>query len=366
MDYKSLARENILTIEPYKPGKSIDEIKEAYGLDNVIKMASNENPLGPSSKAKHAISEYLNNIHLYPLGDIRYLRRALSKKLKVNGDELIFGNGSDDIIEMLLLTFLKKGEHVLSAHPSFSEYILMSTVVGSFCKLVPLERNFVYNLDSIKKSIDSNTKIIFLCNPNNPTGTYFNKSEFVKFMDNVSPEKIVVLDEAYAEYAEAEDFPVGFQLRKNYNNLVIMRTFSKAYGLAGLRVGYAVADRAIVALMNRVRQPFNVNSLAQVAAIAALEDDMHLDKTISLNLEGKHYLYMELDKLYIKYIRSEANFIFIDVIDGLKVSEKLLKEGIIVRYMGAHFHEYIRVTIGTMRDNEIFIDKLKKVMGEVI
>ncbi len=366
MDYKKLARENILSIEPYQPGRSIDEIKELYGLNSIIKIASNENPLGASPNAKDAITKYLNNIHLYPLGDIRYLRRALSEKLGVDGDELIFGNGSDDLIEILLLTFLKDGEHTLTVQPSFSEYLLMSMAVGSFCKLVPLEEKFAYNLDTLNKAIDSNTKIIFLCNPNNPTGTYFGKNEFSRFMDNVSSEKIVVLDEAYAEYVEAGNFPDSFQMRKNYKNLVIMRTFSKAYGLAGLRVGYAVADREIVSLMNRVRQPFNVNSLAQVAAIAALEDDIHLKRTFNLNLEGKHYLYEELDKLDIKYIRSEANFILIDVIDGLKVSDKLLREGIIVRYMGKQLHRYIRVTIGSMSDNELFIEKLKKVIGEII
>lgn len=365
MDYKSLARENILSIEPYKPGKSIDEIKELYGLDNVIKMASNENPLGSSPHAIDAINKYLHNIHLYPLGDIRYLRRALSKKLKVDGDEIIFGNGSDDLIEILLLTFLKNGEHTLSVQPSFSEYLLMTMVAGSFCKLVPMEKDFAYNFDKIFNAIDKYTKIIFLSNPNNPTGTYFNNKDFIEFMNNLSPEIIVVLDEAYAEYAEAEDFPVSFQLRKDYKNLVIMRTFSKAYGLAGLRVGYAVAEKDMITLMNRVRQPFNVNSLAQVAAIAALEDEGHLEKTFNLNLEGKHYLYEALDKLNIKYIKSETNFIFINVLDGLKVSEKLLKEGVIVRYMGEQLHKYIRVTIGLSKENEIFIDKLKHIMGEV-
>lgn len=366
MDYKKLARENILSIEPYQPGKSIDEIKELYGLNSIIKMASNENPLGAPPHAKNAITKYLNNIHLYPLGDIRYLRRALSEKLGIDGDELIFGNGSDDLIEILLLTFLKDGEHALTVQPSFSEYSLMSRVVGSFCKLVPLEENFDYNFDAIVTSIDKCTKIIFLSNPNNPTGTYFNNKEFIKFMNKLSPEKIVVLDEAYAEYVEAEDFPVSFQLRKDYKNLVIMRTFSKAYGLAGLRVGYALANPDIINLMNRARQPFNVNSLAQVAAIAALEDDMHLKRTINLNLEGKYYLYKALDKMNLTYIKSEANFILIDVLDGLKVSEELLKEGVIVRYMGEYLHRYIRVTVGLKEENEIFIEKLKKVMGEII
>jgi histidinol-phosphate aminotransferase len=365
MDYKKLARENILDIEPYKPGKSIDEIRELYGLKEIIKMASNENPLGASTQAINAINKYLQNVHLYPLGDARYLRRALSNKWSIDSSELIFGNGSDDLIEILLLTFLKQGEHTLSVDPSFSEYMLMSKAVGSFCKLVPLDVNFSYNFDSILRAIDKNTKIIFLTNPNNPTGTYFNNRDFTKFMDSISLDVIVVLDEAYAEYAEAEDFPQSLQLRHKYQNLVIMRTFSKAYGLAGLRVGYAIADREVISLMNRVRQPFNVNSLAQVAAIAALEDDLHLRKTITLNLEGKAYLYGELDKLKIKYIRSEANFILMDVIDGAKVSEALLKEGIIVRYMGAHLHSYIRVTIGLPRDNEIFICKLKKIMGDI-
>ena len=366
MDYKKLARENILSIEPYVPGKSIDEIKELYHLTEVIKMASNENPIGPSQKAREAIVDYLSKIHLYPISDAPYLRRVLSEKLGINTDEIIFGNGSDDLIEILLLTFLKNGEHTLTISPTFSEYFLMTKVVGGECRFVPLEKDFTYNFDRLSTSVNEHTKIIFLSNPNNPTGTYFNSSDFIRFMENVPSDKIVVLDEAYAEYVEAEDFPKSFHLRKRFNNLVIMRTFSKAYGLAGLRVGYAVAEKDIISLMNKVRQPFNVNSLAQVAACAAIGDESHLEKVFKMNLEGKYYLYRAFDRMKLDYIKSQANFMLVNVGDGLKVSEELLRNGIIVRYMGQQLREYIRVTVGTMEENEVFIKKLEKIIGEIV
>jgi histidinol-phosphate aminotransferase len=366
MDYRKLARENILSLEPYIPGKSIDEIKELYNVTEIIKMASNENPIGPSPKACEAIVNNLSKIHLYPLSGSPYLRNILSEKLGINTDEIIFGNGSDDLIEILLLTFLKQGEHALTVSPTFSEYFLMTKAVGGECRFVPLERDFTFNFDRLNELINKYTKVIFLANPNNPTGTYFNSSYFIRFMENVSSAKIVVLDEAYAEYVEAEDFPKSFHLREKFKNLVIMRTFSKAYGLAGLRVGYAVANKNIIALMDKVRQPFNVNSLAQVAACAAICDENHLKKIFKMNLEGKYYLYSSFDRMGLDYIKSQANFILVAVGDGLKVSEGLLKEGIIVRYMGQQLHEYIRVTVGTMEENEIFIKKLMKVMGETI
>ncbi|MDY6821419.1 MAG: histidinol-phosphate transaminase, partial [Deferribacterota bacterium] len=325
--YNRLVREDVLSIEPYKPGLSTSEVIDLYGLNKVIKMASNENPLGTPKKSKDAIVKFLDNLHIYPLGDARYLRRAISDKFNIDQDEIVFGNGSDDLIEIILLTFLRSGEHALSISPSFSEYYLISKIVGSFCKKVRLSASFEYDFDRIIQHIEKNTKIIFLANPNNPTGTYFNESALITFLGRVDKDKIIVLDEAYREFAEASDFPKSLDLLANFKNLIIMRTFSKAYGLAGLRVGYGITSKEIADLLNRVRQPFNVNSLAQVAAIAALDDKEHLEATYNNNIEGKYYLYSELNKLGYRYIKSEANFILIDVKDGKRVFENLLKEG---------------------------------------
>lgn len=364
INYESAIKENIKTIIPYKPGMSADEVKRLYGLERVIKLASNENPLGVSQLVKKALIEKLDGLNIYPSGDVRFLREKLAYKLGVAKEELIFGNGSNEIIELLFKAFVNTGEGSLSVSPSFSEYGLIAQGGGSFCKYIDLDDDFTFNFDKIKVNLDKNIRLVFLSNPNNPTGTYFNEENLIAFLDSIDDNILVVLDEAYAEFADAGDFPDAIQLQKKYPNIIIMRTFSKAYGLAGLRVGYAIGNKKAIDYLNRVRQPFNVNSAAQIAAFTALDDTDFLRRTIKNNREGKVYLYKEFKNLNLHYFETQANFILVDVGFGQKVFEALLKEGVIVRYMGEALSRYIRVTIGNMEENMCFIDKLRKSLKE--
>jgi len=265
-----LPRKAILNAKPYQPGKPIEEVKRELGLKDVIKMASNENPLGPSPKAVTAIRKYLGNINRYPEGGCFYLRQAVAKKLKIKPEQLIFGNGSDELIELTLKAFVNEGDEVIVASPTFLMYEVASTAHGAKIKVVPM-RYFKYDLKAIKDAIAKNTKIIFIANPDNPNGTYVTKYELENFLKDLSDETIVFLDEAYFDFAEEQDYPNGLNYLEK-NNLIVTRTFSKAYGLAGLRVGYGVSSPEIIKYMEAVRDPFNVNSLAQIGAMGALKD----------------------------------------------------------------------------------------------
>lgn len=364
IDYKKLAGENILKLVPYQPGKPIKEVERELKVKKAIKLASNENPLGIPEKAKKAVIENLDEMNRYPLGDAFYLRKKLSEKLNISGKNLIFGTGSNEIIELLIRTFVKAGETVLSFAPSFSVYGIIAQASGSSCTWVNMTEDFRVDFDSIKKAITEKTRIIFLSNPNNPTGTYFTEEELLNFLDDIRDDIIVALDEAYVEYVDANDFPDSMKLLKRYKNIVIMKTFSKAYGLAGFRIGYAIADEVAIDMLNRVRQPFNVNMLAQIAAEAALDDIDFLRRSIKVNREGKLYLYKVFEELGLKYFPTQANFILVEVGDGKKVFEELLKEGVIVRYLGPNLSKYIRVSIGLEKENKIFAIALKKVMGK--
>jgi histidinol-phosphate aminotransferase len=363
IDYKKLAGKNIVELVPYKPGKPVKELERELGIANSIKLASNENPVGPSPKALAAITELMPELSRYPLGDAFYLRETLAKKLGVSGDKLIFGTGSNEIIELVIRTFLKDDEHVLSPAPSFSVYGIISQAAGFSCKWVPVKLDFKFDFQALADAIEDKTRIIFLANPNNPTGEFFTKAELEGFLKKVPEDVIVVMDEAYVEYVDADDFPETVDLLKDYRNLFVMRTFSKAYGLAAIRVGYAIADEEAIDLLNRVRQPFNTNMVAQVAAKAALEDSAHLETVLKENKDGKEFLYAEFEKLGLSYVPTQANFILVKVGEGEKVFNELLKKGVIVRYLGPGLAEYVRVSIGTKEENEIFIAKLKEVLA---
>jgi len=362
IDYKKLAGENIAELVPYKPGKPIKELERELGISNSVKLASNENPVGPSPKALQAITDLMPELSRYPLGDVFYLREALAAKLGVSGDKLIFGTGSNEIIELVIRTFLKDDEHVLSPAPSFSVYGIISQAAGFSCNWVPVKSDFKFDFEALAGAINKKTRIIFLANPNNPTGEFFTKAELEGFLKKVPSDVIVVMDEAYVEYVDAADFPDTLELMKDYRNLFIMRTFSKAYGLAAIRVGYAIGDEEAIDLLNRVRQPFNTNMVAQVAAQAALADEDHLKKVLKENKDGKEYLYAEFEKLGLSYVPTQANFILVNVKDGEKVFNELLKKGVIVRYLGPGLAEYVRTSVGTKEENEIFIEKLKEVL----
>ncbi|MCK4436768.1 histidinol-phosphate transaminase [bacterium] len=358
---KQLVRENILEIEPYPPGKPIKEVERELGIKEAVKMASNENPLGPSPKALEAMRQAISDTNLYPDGSAYYLKRALAEHLNVGEENIILGNGSDEIIRMIVETFLNEDEEAVIAQPAFIIYQIAVKVMNGKCRIVNL-RNFTHDLVAMGKAVNDKTKLVFIANPNNPTGTMVSDEEVGTFMNKISDEVIVVFDEAYYEYIIRDDFPQTINYVRQGRNVITLRTFSKIYGLAGLRIGYGVAREDLIRDMNRVRQPFNTNCLAQVAALAALKDKEHIERSSSINREGKDFIYEELDKLKISYVPSEANFILIDLKqDGKAISQKLMQEGIIVRPMGMYgLPDFIRVTIGTIQQNEKFIKALEE------
>ena len=359
---RDLIRPNIVNIQPYPPGKPIEDVKREFGLKEVIKMASNENALGPSPKAIEAIKKAANTVSLYPDGNAYYLKQKLAQKLGVNADEILLGNGTDEVIRVITETFLNPGEEVVIAWPGFVVYSIATDVMDGTLKRTPL-RNYTHDLEAMLKAVTNKTKLIFIANPNNPTGTMVNKDEVESFMKKVPEDVIVVFDEAYYEYAN-EDFPQTFQYFKQGRNVIILRTFSKIYGLAGLRVGYGIARKEMLVEMNRVRQPFNVNRIAQVAAIAALDDSEHVKKSIAMNEEGKKFLYKEFESMGLEYVPTAANFILVNVErDGRKVYEQLLKEGVIVRPVDNYdLPNFLRVTICKPSENKKFVESLKKVL----
>ncbi len=358
----SLVRKHILGIDPYQGGKPIEEIKRQLGLKDVIKLASNENPLGASPKAVRAIKDNLSKINRYPDSNGFYLKRKLARSLNLEPANFVLGNGSDELIDIIIKTFVEEDEHILTADGTFLEYKIISQVKGRIVITVPL-RYFRYDLAAIRKKITKKTKLIFISNPNNPTGTYVTRLELEDFMRGLPQNIILVLDEAYDTFIDVNDFPSSLGYIRN-RNLIVLRTFSKAYGLAGLRVGFAAARPEFTSYMEIARQPFNVNLLAQVAATAALDDKKFLNKTRKVILEGKSYLYDELSKLGVAYVPSVTNFILFDAgRDCVAVFKEMLKYGVIVRDMKQYgFKNLIRVTIGTKKENQRFIQVLKKVL----
>jgi len=361
-DFEKLAGENISSLIPYKPGKPLKELERELGISEAIKLASNENMMGVPELAKQAVKEHLDEMNFYPLGDAFYLKKKLARMLNISPERLIFGTGSNEIIELLIRTFTKEGESILSYFPSFSVYGIIARAAGIKCKWVPVKDDLYVDFDKIKEAMDESVRIVFLANPNNPTGTYISAEQLEDFVEYVDENTLIALDEAYVEYVDAPDFPHTFKLLEKYPNLISMRTFSKAYGLAGFRIGYAIGHEKCIDMLNRVRQPFNVNMVAQIAAEAALDDKDFLRSSIKNNREGKRYLYKEFERLGLKYIETQSNFILVNVGDGEEVFNKLLTEGVIVRFLGQALKEYVRVTIGTPEQNKIFIDKLSKVL----
>ena len=359
-----MVNSKILEITPYQPGKPIEEVKRELGLKEVIKLASNENPLGPSPKAVSALRNALAKINRYPEGSCFFLRRALSKKLKLKPGNLIFGNGSDEIIDIIIKTFTGINDEILTGDVTFLEYKIIAQQNGRKAVSVPL-KDFKYDLTALKAGITSKTKVIFIANPNNPTGTYINKQEVADFLSGLPDNILVVFDQAYLEFAGKKDFPGALDYLKQNKNIIILRTFSKIYGLAGLRIGYAIAREEFIRHLERCRQPFNVNSLAQAAAQAALADRAFVQRTQKLVRVEKRYLYKELSGLTLKFVPSAANFILMDLgRDGLQTAKEFLKRGVIVRDMKQYgLENFIRVTIGTNKENKKFIKELKNILN---
>jgi len=361
---KQLAKKHILKIKPYKPGKPIEELKRELGLKKVIKLASNENALGPSKRVILSIAGSLSNLNRYPDGGCFYLKKALSKKFRLKPENFIIGNGSDEVIIFAIRAFLKPGEEVIIARPTFLVYEIASKVENARIKYIPL-KNFKYDLVSIKKAVTKKTKLIFIANPDNPTGTYVNKNEVKAFLSGLRKDVIVFFDEAYYEFArELSDYPQTLKLLKA-RNVIITRSFSKIHSLAGLRIGYGMANKTLIEAMEKVREPFNVNSLAQAGALAALEDTRHVSKSVKMAKSGKKFIYSQLQSLGLSYIPSATNFVLVRIgKNAQKLYNRLLKRGVIVRYMAAwKLKDFIRVTIGTNRENQTFINTLKDIYG---
>lgn len=356
-------REAINNIKPYSPGKAIEEVKKELGLDKVYKMASNENPLGPSPMALQAIRNNMEDIHIYPDGSSLLLKEALAGKNDIEVEQIIVGNGSDEIIKLLGESFLEEGDTIIMGDPSFSEYDYIGNLMGAKVKKVPLV-DFAFDLELVLDSLDDSVKIIALCNPNNPTGTVIGKDALIDFIEKVPQNIIVVLDEAYKEYA-GQDFYSGLNfIKEGNNNVLVLNTFSKIYGLAALRVGYGMGSESLISWILRAKEPFNVNVLAQVGAKAALSDTEHVRKSIELNESGKEYLFKEFSSRGFISSPSGANFIWVDIKqDSKKVFDGLLKKGIVIRpgcVFGAETH--IRVTIDKPEVNRYFIEMLDDVM----
>lgn len=361
--FKLKVSRDIASLVPYPPGKPIEELERELGIKGSIKLASNENPLGPSKKALDAVSMALANLHRYPDGSCFYLNEKLSAKLGVSGDELIFGNGSNEIIELLIRTYLKPGGEAVMGDPSFAVYPLAIQAAGGKAVAVPLTKDFRHDLPGMAKAVTKKTRLVFIANPNNPTGTMVTQDEFSAFMDDIPPEVIVCVDEAYFEFVTSADFPKTLDFIREGRAVVALRTFSKIYGLAGLRVGYGVADKEIISYMHRVRQPFNVNSLAQAGAMAALDDDEHLQKTQKNNRDGLKFLFAELAALGYPCVPTHANFFLVKAGDGRAVYQALLKKGVIVRPMASYnMPGYIRVTVGLPEENRRFVAAFSEVV----
>ena len=352
---------HVYNITPYQPGKPIEEVKREFRLKDVIKLASNENPFSPPDKVISAIEAALPYINRYPDGDCFYLKKKLAKKLKVSAKNLVFGNGSDEILDLIAKAFLNpRQDEIITSDITFLEYKITGQIYGARVKEVPL-RNFKYDLAAIKKAINKRTKIIFIANPNNPTGTYVGKKQFEDFLVSIPENIIVVYDEAYEEFVGADDFPRGLKYYKE-ENFIALKTFSKVYGLAQLRIGYAVTSEEFIDALNRVRQPFNVNAIAQAAAIAVLDDEGYVKRVQEAVRSGKKFLYAKLDEMGIDYVPSVTNFILVSV--KKDVFQPLLKSGVIVRPMDMYgLKGFIRVTIGTQVENEKFIKALRAVIA---
>ena len=354
----------IRELTPYEPGKPIDELEREYGITDSIKLASNENPLGPSPRAMAAVRKAIANAHRYPDGGTFHLRRRLAEKFGMRPEEFILGNGSNEIIELIVRTFVRPGDEVVMADQAFVIYRMVAQAAAATPRIVPL-KNFTHDLEAMAAAVTRRTRVIFLANPNNPTGTIYRREAWEAFLSALPHRVVVVADDAYAEFVDDPAYPDSLAYHEDGRLVITLRTFSKAYGLAGLRVGYGVARADVIDALHRIRQPFNVNALAQAAALAAIDDDQHLAVTRRTNAEGMAFLRGACDRLSLPVVPSWANFLLIDVGQGAQVYEALLHEGIIVRPMGAYkFPRHIRATVGTMEENQRFVASLERVLSQ--
>lgn len=365
MNYSELAPDYIRAIAPYQPGKPISELERELGITGIVKLASNENPLGTSPKAVAAARAALDEIALYPDGNGYELKKALVKRFGVSFDQVFLGNGSNDLLELVARAFLTVGDRAVYSEHAFAVYPLAIQAVGAQGICVKA-RDFGHDLDAMREAAIANgAKLVFIANPNNPTGTFLPGKALHEFMRAIPRDILIVLDEAYNEYLPAECRYDSVAWLSEFRNLIISRTFSKAYGLASLRVGYALGDAQVVDMINRVRQPFNVNSVAQAAAVAALEDADFVKQTFEMNLCGMKQLKEGLSALGLACIPSYGNFISFRIADAARAYRRLLELGVIVRPIASYnMPDYLRVSIGLEAQNQKFLSALQQVLGE--
>lgn len=360
-----LVNDAYLTLKPYVPGKPVEETERELGISGCIKLASNENPLGPSALAVEAVKKVLLQVNEYPDGSAFYLKRKLAERHKVAPEQIIIGNGMNEIIELLVRTCIRADEHLIFANPSFIAYKLSTLAAGREIRDVPL-KNWRFDLQAMARAMDQRSKLVFIANPNNPTGTYNTRDELEEFLGSIPKDVVVALDEAYVEYVTATDYPNGFDYLANHPRLLVLRTFSKIYGLAGLRVGYGVGSAELIDYLNRGRMAFNTTSLGQVAALAALDDEAHVQAGKNLNAEGREKIILGLRELGFSAPDSQANFVFVDIQrDGQTAFESLLRQGVIVRPLGPYgLKQHLRISVGTPQQNERLLRAMRLVLRD--
>ena len=361
---KVQAREVLRDLKPYSPGKPIWEVQRELGLQTVIKLASNENSLGPSPKALEAIKGAMSDLHRYPDAQTIDLKSAVADKLNLLPEQIIVTNGGDELITLVSETFLDAGDEIVVPEPSFSEYEFGGNLMGAKVKTVPLKENYQYDVEGILNSVTERTKILFLCSPNNPTGTILLKSQLQQILDYLPKNVLVVLDTAYSHYVSSSDYTDGIEFVKAGYPLLILQTFSKIYGLAGIRVGFGVSSQEIIHSILQVKEPFNVNALAQVAATAAIGDDEHVQLSSQLVKRERQRLYGVFQELGLNHTESMSNFILVELgANANQLFQKLMEKGIIVRFGGTWgLTQHVRITVGTPEENDLLIEKLRELL----
>jgi len=359
-------KKHLKEIVPYPPGKSLEEVKKEFGITGrIIKLNSNENPLGPSPKVISALRDYLPYIHLYPQASYSELKQAIAKRFGVSPTQVVLGNGSNEVIEFIFKAYLSEGDEIIVSKPSFLMYEKFSQMYGVSIKEVPLTKDLKHDLKRINKALSSKTKAIFLDHPHNPTGSTLSQEEWREFLETLRDDVLLVIDEAYGEFIDDPSVPRGTEFLKKREAALILRTFSKAYGLAGLRLGYGIASEEISTTLEKVRQPFNINALAVIAGLAALEDEEHLRKTIDLTLQGRKYLTKTLTEIGFKVYPSQANFIMVDFGEKCDtIYHEMFRRGILLRPLKAYgFASCLRITVGLQEENETLISTLKEILN---
>ncbi len=364
MKPEDLAFPSVAALVPYEPGKPIEELQRELGIGEPVKLASNENPLGPSPLAIAAVKAAISELNRYPDGGSWALRERVAARHLVPANQIFMASGSVEVLNLLAFLFIRPGLNVVFTQHGFAIYPLAAAAAGGESKIVPMRPGYQFDLDGIAAAIDANTRIVLLDNPNNPTGSIFRRAEWEKFLARVPDHVVIVADEAYFEFVRDPDYPDSLRYHDGQRMIVTLRTFSKIFGLAGLRVGYAISSPAIIRLLNNVRQPFNVTSLAQIAALAAMDDTEHVRNTLRVNAEGMAYLTGEFTRLGIDYVSSHANFILADVADGRAVFDRLLKHGVIVRPVGGYgLPRHVRISVGLGEENRRLVAALEQVLS---